>query len=270
MAGEAYSVVRTFPAASRQLFRMPMHYILYCTAGVLRMEAEGRIWSLPPARAAIVRANERVEVTLPHPVTACSVLLARDFVAAPPTALSVVNMSPLARELIRACGAYGEDAVLDNYGRQLFGMLAQEVYRLAATPSRTAMPAPVSPALIRAVALTEERMADRPSFEEIASAVAMTPRSLARHFAQEMGLSWRDVLRRLRIIRAMELLAAESASVADAAFATGYSSLSAFNAAFRDIAGEAPTEFRRGLRSSPIKAVGSVSGEDEKGMIGRT
>lgn len=250
MSDEAHAVFRTFAPAAGRRFQSSMHYIMYCTRGVLRLEADGRIWSLPPARAAVIRAGEPVHVTLPRHVTACSVLLARDFVPAPPEALAVIDMSSLARELIHACAAYGEGDPLHDYGRQLFRMLAHEVYRLAETPSRATMPAATSAAVARAVALTEEQMADAPTFEAIAAAVAMTPRTLARRFAGEMGMAWREVLRCLRMIRATELLLADAASVTDVALATGYRSLSAFNAAFKDFAGETPSGYRRRLRAT--------------------
>ena len=69
----------------------------------------------------------------------------------------------------------------------------------------------------------------------------------ALRFADEMGQSWRDTLRRMRVIRAMELLAATDAQIADVAFQVGYGSLSGFNAAFREFAGCAPGDYRRSL-----------------------
>lgn len=252
MAEEAYAMSRTFPAAPRQRFQVPKHYILYCATGVLRLEADHRVWSLPPARAAVIRADEAVHVTLPRPVAACSVLLSPAFVDAPEAPLAVIDMSPLARELILACGAYDQNAALDPYGSQLFRMLAAEVYRLAQRPSRAVMPTPRSTEIERAIEFTESRLAATPVFEDVAAAVAMTPRTLARRFADEMGMTWREILRRLRMFRATELLATEDDNITAIALSTGYQSLSAFNAAFRDFAGETPTQYRRRLRSVPV------------------
>jgi transcriptional regulator GlxA family with amidase domain len=109
------------------------------------------------------------------------------------------------------------------------------------------MPAAKSPGLVRAMAWTEERMAEAPDFETLARDIAMTPRSLARRFAGEMGMTWRQALRRLRMIRALELLAEPAASITQTAFAVGYSSLSAFNAAFLDFTGETPSSYRYSL-----------------------
>jgi transcriptional regulator GlxA family with amidase domain len=89
-------------------------------------------------------------------------------------------------------------------------------------------------------------MAEPLRFEAVADAVAMTPRSLARRFEAEMGMTWRMALRHLRVIRSLDHLAGGS-TVTQAAFAVGYSSLSAFNAAFREIMDETPTSFSRAV-----------------------
>ena len=251
MAAEAYSVFRTFSPAARRAFLFDRHYLLYSASGSMRLEAEGKVWALPPARAALIAAGRQIDITLPQAVVACSVLFDTTFVPNPAATLAVVNMSPLARELILHCAAWTDpEGPLDAYGRQLFLTLAAVVNRLAATPSRAAMPAPKSRGLAQAVALTEERIATTPDFETIAADVGMTPRSLARHFATEMGMTWRQVLRRLRIIHALELLAEESASITETAFAVGYASLSAFNVAFLEFVGETPTSYRRSLRGA--------------------
>lgn len=252
MTAEAYSVFRIFPAAPRCEFLFDRHYLLYSAAGSMRLEAEGKVWALPPARAAFIAAGRPIQVTLLQKVIACSVLFDTAFIPHPAATLTVVNMSPLARELVLHCGAWTDPGgPLDPYGRQLFLTLAAVVARLTTTPSRAAMPAPKSPGLARALILTEQRIAAAPDFETIAAEVAMTPRSLARRFAAEMGMTWRQALRRLRMIRALELLAEDSASVTETAFAVGYTSLSAFNAAFREFVGETPSSYQQGIRARP-------------------
>jgi AraC-like DNA-binding protein len=233
VTAEAYSVSQEFPAAARREFVTDRHYLLYSAA----------------ARAALIAAGRPVHVTLPQSVTACSVLYDATFIAHPPTTLTVVNMSPLARELILHCRNWtNREKELDPYARQIFLTLAVVVAKLATTPSRASIPVPTSRGLAQALALTEQRIAGTPDFATIAAEVAMTPRSLARYFANEMGMTWRQALRRLRMIRALELLAEESANISETAFAVGYASLSAFNSAFREFVGETPTAYRLGLR----------------------
>jgi len=91
-------------------------------------------------------------------------------------------------------------------------------------------------------------MADDLGFDEVAGEVGLTPRSLARRFEDECGATWTAVLRRMRVLRAVERLAADDDSVTAIAHAVGYTSLSAFNAAFRDLTGRTPTQYRATFR----------------------
>ena len=99
------------------------------------------------------------------------------------------------------------------------------------------MPAGRSAEVRSALRLTEERLGDEVRFEDVAAAVGLVPRSLARRFEAEVGMTWRATLRRMRVLRAVERLAADDAPVTTIAHEVGYGSLSAFNAAFRELTG---------------------------------
>jgi AraC-like DNA-binding protein len=249
MTRKAYSFVRTFaPVPARDLC-VDHHYLLCASAGALRLEAEGQAWLLPPARAALIEAGKTIQVSIPQPVTTASVLFHTGFTLAPPAPLTVFDLSPLARALVTECGTWGEsDEPLTTYGETLLAALAAVAWRLAEQPSPVVVPAGRSPELRRALRLTEERLGGQVRFEDVAHEVGLAPRSLARRFEDETGMTWRAVLRRMRVLRAIEELAAGDASVTKIAFMVGYTSLSAFNAAFRQLTGRAPTEYRASFR----------------------
>ncbi len=96
--------------------------------------------------------------------------------------------------------------------------------------------------------LTEQRLGDEVRFENLAAEVGLAPRSLARRFSDETGMTWRAVLRRMRVLHAIEELAAGDTPVTKIAFKVGYTSLSAFNAAFQELTGRTPTEYRASFR----------------------
>ncbi|MFL6075192.1 MAG: AraC family transcriptional regulator [Mycobacteriales bacterium] len=248
MTGKAYSFVRTFgPEPARDL-RVDRHYLLCASAGALRLEARGRAWLLPPARAALIEAGEAIRVSIPQPVTTASVLFDTGFAPAPPAPLTVFDLTPLARALVAECGTWGEGDALTVYAETLFAALAAVTWRLAERPSPVVVPAGRSAELRRALRLTEERLGDQVRFEDVAGEVGLAPRSLARRFEDEAGMTWRAVLRRMRVMRAIEELAAGDTPVTTIASTVGYTSLSAFNAAFRELTGRAPTEYRASFR----------------------
>jgi hypothetical protein len=198
MLPEAFCFFRDFDPEPERVLCTDRHYLLYAAAGALRLRAGGRQWSLPPARAALIAAGEPITVSLPQKVTTCSVLFAPCFMAAPAAALTVFEMSPLARELALAWRAWGPDGgPLPDDARAIFAALAGVALRLAETPSPASMPAPASPVLARAMALTEAQMDGQPGFAAIARAAGKSERAPARLFSAETGLTWRACLRRI-------------------------------------------------------------------------
>ncbi|MBW4706599.1 AraC family transcriptional regulator [Roseobacter sp. YSTF-M11] len=249
MQPEAYCFHRSFDPAGPSEFQTDRHYLLYALEGTLRLEADGKRWTLPPARAALICANHPVTITVLSRLTSASVLFSPAFMGPPDQILSVFDMTPLARELVKACREWGPDSgPLSPFATRIFGTLAEVVVHLSAHPSKCVLPMPVSPALKAAVQLTEDRAHDSPTFDEIARLTHQSSRALARRFASEMGMTWREVLRRIRIMNAVEALAMSDAPVTQIALRVGYGSLSGFNAAFRDCMQMSPTEYRASLR----------------------
>jgi AraC-like DNA-binding protein len=246
---EAFAFVRDFPASSPSELCVDRHYLLCVSRGALRLEAYGESWVLPPARAALIAAREAIQVGIPQPVTTSSVLFDPGFAPTPPAPLTVIDLSPLARALVSECVDWPDAAEpLPPYARSIFGALVAVTWRLAQRPSRVTVPAGRSPELRRALAETDRRLAEDIRFDDIAHDVGLAPRSLARRFENECGMTWRAALRRMRVLRAIEELAAGADSVTTIAHRVGYTSLSAFNAAFRDLTGRTPSEYRATFR----------------------
>ena len=244
MIPEAYCLHREFAPEGPIPFKVDRHYLLYASSGTMRLEAVGQRWTLPPARAALIAAGQPVSITILTQLTSASVLFAPHFMPdSPPVA--VFYVSPLARALIGECREYGpEDGPLPPYGQALFEMLAIAVLRLAQTPSPLSLPLPNSEPLRRALDLTEANASEAPTFADIAYQTGQSPRALSRRFADEMGMTWRQALCRIRMLRAVEALAGSDVPVTEIAFLVGYNSVSAFNAAFRDLLGVSPTQYR--------------------------
>jgi AraC-like DNA-binding protein len=246
---EAFAFARDFAAAPPSELSVDQHYLLCASQGVLRLEAHGKSWVLPPARAALIAAGEAIQVAIPQPATTSSVLFDPSFAPEPPAPLTVFDLSPLARALVSECVAWPDaEESLPPYARSVFGALAAVAWRLAQDPSPVTVPAGRSPELRRALALTGDGLAEQIRFEDVAHDVGLAPRSLARRFEDECGMTWRAVLRRMRVLRAVEELARGEDSVTTIAHTVGYTSLAAFNAAFRDLTGRTPTEYRATFR----------------------
>jgi AraC-like DNA-binding protein len=244
----AYTVFRGFDPEPPTRYSFDRHYLLYALQGTMRLEADGRSWSLPPARAAWIRAGVEILFSIDRPIQCCSALFSTDHFAAPSRPLTVFEMTPLLHEVMKELRPFDATAATHlPEATPLFDLAALLAERQSLRPSRAWLPAPQSEAVRRALAKTEASLAEAPQLDDIAAAAGLTPRTLARRFADELGLTWRQAQMRLRMIRAIECLADPAVAVTEVAHGLGYSSSSAFNAAFRDFAGQTPTEFRRSL-----------------------
>jgi AraC-like DNA-binding protein len=128
---------------------------------------------------------------------------------------------------------------------------------LTATPSLSRMLAASVPAPHRDEFLLRVRGAvDRAlagpniaiALEDVARALAMSPRSLQRRLADH-GISYSTLLDEARRDLAKSLLAREGVLLADVAYRLGFSQVTAFFRAFRRWTGMRPREFQRLLKS---------------------
>jgi AraC-like DNA-binding protein len=96
-----------------------------------------------------------------------------------------------------------------------------------------------------------------PVYAQILARVAGVSESrLKTQFRHALGMSWVNYLQGYRIHRAAALLSEGGVSVTEAALATGFESLSHFNATFRSFMGVAPTVYRARNRpkTQPLSA----------------
>ena len=174
----------------------------------MRLETGDRRWSLTAGRAALIAAGTDVAVTVLRPVTAASVLF-----DAPPSAqvrgVTVFDLSPLARELIAALGRSGDAA----FAAAMEAAFAAEVARLARTPFPCFVPMPGKTAVRRLIDIAEGRLEAVPSFDHLAREVGRSPRALSRDVAESVGMTWPQLLRVMRVVRATELLTGTDDSI---------------------------------------------------------
>lgn len=86
---------------------------------------------------------------------------------------------------------------------------------------------------------------------DIASSVDIHPKYAMSVFKKSTGMTLNEYVNLLRLSYAQALLMQDDAKVLQVAMDSGFGSLSAFNKAFRKIAGTSPSDFRRDARSRP-------------------
>ena len=151
---------------------------------------------------------------------------------------TVVDVTPLVRELIALIVSRGPLDLDVAPERRLVEVLLDEIRLLdiAALELRS----PSDPRARDAADLLRDDPSRKPA--ELARAVGTSRRTLERCFRDETEVALGRWRQRAQILRAMELLS-DGASVTNAGTRVGYSTTSAFIAAFRRVTGATPGRF---------------------------
>lgn len=178
------------------------------------------------------------------PFAGWSVYVAVPACVALPDQPCILAVSGLLREVVaRATGWVG--GTLDAAQSRLAEVMLDEIRTLP--KAALGLPIPQEARLRRIALALSDRPDDGRRLEEWAEWVSIAPRTLTRRFAAETGFSFTEWRQRVRLLRALELLAAGK-PVTTIALDLGYDNVSAFIAMFRRILGTTPGRYEVLLR----------------------
>lgn len=213
---------------------------LYGATGVMIVETGDGTWTVPAERAVLIPADTQHRVRMLG-VSTRSLYVEPDAVPWWPRTCTVVDVTPLLRELLLA--AAGFDADYDLAGREgaIAALLLHEIAAMGAVPLHVGLPH--SPDLGK---LCHDYLAEpdaQLTNQDWARRLAMSERSFTRRFHGEMGISpaaWRT---RARLLAAVPFLSGHT--VTQVASRLGYSSPASFTAAFSRTFGVPPSALAR-------------------------
>lgn len=216
--------------------------LIYSARGAATVHTEPGSWVAPPHRAVWVPGGIPHRIDVAGRVSLRIVYFAASLRALP-ARCQVFTVSPLLRELIlRVVATAPLHLDVPRYAR-LVAVLVDLLDDVAPEPALR-LPTPLDPRARALADLLRDHLHDTTSLPALARAAGASRRTLERLFVTETGMtigSWR---RRLRMLEALRLLA-DGRPVASAAVAVGYSTPSAFSAAFRAELGISPAHFLR-------------------------
>lgn len=240
---EPHFLVRTLRSAANDGERIPPHshpwpQLIVPVRGVLTVWTTVGSWVVPPGSALWAPAE------IPHAIRCAGRVEMHSLYFRPydvpgrlPQTTGVIAVAPLLRELIARSVQIGmlDERVPTHHA---IALLITAALTERETPAFE-LPMPYSPRLLSVVSsssLTSQTPAS------LARAAGMSLRTLERHFRSETGMSIGRWLRQSRMIDGL-LALASGGSVASVALRAGYSTPSAFVAAFRDLFGTTPGQF---------------------------
>src|SRR5881398_3325781 len=93
----------------------------------------------------------------------------------------------------------------------------------------------------------EKHQAEPLSLGRVAHAANISRHYFCKMFKKATGMNFIDYLSRVRVEKSKTLLLNPNSRISEAAFASGFQSMTNFNRAFRRIVGRSPTQFRESL-----------------------
>ncbi len=115
---------------------------------------------------------------------------------------------------------------------------------LAAQPQPALGVHVTDPRVARAVLMLEEDLADPPSIDYLAEAVSISRRQLERGFREQLGMSYGDFSRAVRLDHGLWLVMTSDRSILDITMECGFNGQSHFATLFRKNFGLSPSEAR--------------------------
>lgn len=214
--------------------------LVHAVSGIMTVTAEGGAWVIPRGRAVWVPAGIRHSITTHGPVAMRTLYIAERAATGLPDGCRVIAVSPLLRELILAVMAMPKLYAEDGAEARLIAVMLDEMRHAETAP--LSLPLPTDPRLRR---VTEGLLAgpgNRLTLQAWAPTAGASPRTLARLFVRETGMTfhvWRQQARLLEALRRLD----SGQSVTTIAYDLGYRSPSAFITMFRRALGTTPGRF---------------------------
>jgi AraC-like DNA-binding protein/quercetin dioxygenase-like cupin family protein len=215
------------------------HQLLFASTGAMTVSGDRTTWMIPPGRAVLIPAGIQHAIRMWGDVAMRSLYFP---VSTPApvfrgSACRVISVSPLLHELILRVA---DLAALDSRvapEAHLMSVLMDEMESAPVEP--LLLPLPSDERALKVVACVLEAPADRAAATSLARRCGLSTRTLERLFRAETGLRfgmWRQKARLLESVRVL----VEGGSVTDASLESGYASVSAYIAAFKQTFGCTP------------------------------
>jgi AraC-like DNA-binding protein/mannose-6-phosphate isomerase-like protein (cupin superfamily) len=215
------------------------HQLLFASSGAMTVTGDRASWMIPPGRAVLIPAG------IPHSIRMWGDVAMRSlyFPGTAPAPVfegktcRIISVSPLLRELIMRVA---ELAALDSRAAEEARLMAVLMDELeAARIKPLLLPLPSDARAVRAAAHVLEHPADGITADALARGCGLSTRTLERLFHSETGMRfglWRQKAKLLESVRIL----VQTASVTNVALDSGYSSVSAYIAAFKQTFGCTP------------------------------
>ena len=209
--------------------------------GLLTVGVETSVWIVPTIHAVWLPPHHLHWAHTHGAFEGWSAYIAEEACRDLPDRPCTLRTSALLRAAVLRAATW-QPGPLDAPSARLAGVILDEIRALPVEPF--GLPLPQDPRLQRIADALIADPADERGLEAWADWAVISMRTLSRRFVVETGFSFTAWRQRVRLLRALELLAAAT-PVTTVALDLGYSNVSAFISLFRRTFGVTPGEYMR-------------------------
>lgn len=216
--------------------------LLYAATGVVTVITDAGSWVVPPRRALWIPPGIAHEVHMSGAVSTRSAYVRHEAaaMAALPAQCRVIGVSLLLHALLLEAVDLPAEYALDGRDGRVMALLLDEIAAMPALALNT--PLPRDPRLARLCRALMDAPALEIDIDTMAHKAGMSRRSFTRLFRQQTGMSFSAWRQQACLLAALTRLG-RGEPVTKVAVELGYSSASAFTAAFRRVLGAAPSHY---------------------------
>ena len=226
----------------------PEDQLIFASQGVMTLRTAQGSWVVPPLRAVWIPAFTPHSVTMSGQVSMRTLYFLSNLVRARPAKCSVVNVSPLLKELILHACTFKKLNKKAAPQRRIIEILVDQLHAASSVPLQ--LPHPSDARALRVVQTLVADPADQRPLRKLARDCGASKRTIERVFLAETKMTFGKWRQQLRLLHAMQRLASGE-KVTAAALDAGYSSPSAFISMFKKQLGATPNRyFRSAIPSS--------------------
>jgi len=220
--------------------------LLGAAQGLLSVDAGNSRWVVPATHAVWIPPDVPHGLRSHGPFAGWSVYVAAPACAELPDEPCILAVSGLLREAVARAASWKDKTLNLNAAQlRLAGVILDEIRMLP--HEALGLPMPQDARLLKIARALSDRPDDERRMEEWANWAGIAPRTLTRRFTAETGFSFTEWRQRVRLLRALELLAAGK-PVTTIALDLGYDNVSAFIALFRRTFGVTPGRYDSSTR----------------------
>lgn len=210
----------------------------------MRVTTDEGSWIAPPGKACWIPSEANHLVTFTQSSEFRTVSIRSDLLSGLPKKCCTIKLSALLRELIITAVDIGWDYELESHEERLMQLLIETIALQKEIPFY--LPEGRDPRLKAVTAAMHENARIDLPIDHWSKTVGASPRTLARLFNNEMGMTFSTWRQQLCLISAIEMLL-EGQSVTNTAFTLGYSSAGNFTSMFTQAMSKSPTAYLKEL-----------------------